>query len=660
MAGSDQKGPQQANPVQAPYGAWKSPITTDLIVAETIGIGSPQFHGDSLFWLEGRPQEGGRNVIVMRSANGEEKDITPASFNVRTRVHEYGGGAFVIHDDFICFSNFADQQLYLQPIGGEPRQLTASPALRFADGVVDQARERIICVVEDHSNAMAQDPDQDEPPIEPENKIGAVSLTDGGVTILAEGHDFYSAPRLSDDGQQLAFVTWDHPDMPWDNTCLWVADLTEHGAEEPRWIAGGNRESIQQPRFSPNGILHYISDRNGWWNLYRADTGCIHNREAEFGQPHWVFGQATWDFLDENRVVCIYGEKNISRLAELDTGTGQLRDIELPFTDMGSVHVGGNRLAISGASPTLFSSVATYDLGNESLEIVKQASRVELDEGYLSVPEAIEYPTAGDETAHAFYYPPKNRDYEAPPGQQPPLMVKVHGGPTGATHSSLDLRTQFWTSRGFAVLDVNYRGSTGYGRAYRDKLYKSWGIVDVADTVFGARYLVNRGLADPKKLAIRGGSAGGYTTLAALTFEHTFTAGASHYGVSDLEALARETHKFEARYLDSMIGAYPAEEGIYKARSPINHVEQLSCPVIFFQGLEDKIVPPNQAEVMAKALANKGLPVAYVPFEGEQHGFRQAGNIKRALDLELYFYGRIFGFEPADEIEPIPITNLPG
>ncbi|MEX2488667.1 MAG: S9 family peptidase [Pseudomonadales bacterium] len=646
-----------ADPIQAPYGSWKSPITTDLIVAETIGIGSPKIHGERLFWLESRPQEGGRNVIVMRSADGTEKDLTPTPFNVRTRVHEYGGAAFVIHDDFVCFSNFSDQQLYLQRFDGEPKQLTDQPTLRFADGVVDETRDRIICVIEDHSKAMNTEQDDDAPPIEPDNKIGAVSLADGTINILAEGHDFYSAPRISPDGQQLAFVTWDHPNMPWDSTCLWLARFTEDGLSEPQLIAG-DKESIQQPRFSPNGTLYYISDCNGWWNLYRADAGCVHEAEAEFGEPHWVFGQSTWDFVDEHNVMCVYSVNNICRLAELDTRTGQLRDVDLPFTVMGSIHVFGHRLALTGASPTLFNRVAVYDLDLEHLEIIKQASTVDVGEGYLSVPEAIAYPTANEETAHAFYYPPKNQNYEAPAGDKPPLLVKIHGGPTGATHNDLNLPIQFWTSRGFAVLDVNYRGSTGYGRVYRNKLRQSWGIVDVADTVFGARYLVDQGLADPQKLAIRGGSAGGYTTLAALTFEHTFTAGASHYGVSDLEALARETHKFEARYLDSMIGQYPAQEGIYKARSPINHVEKLSCPVIFFQGLEDKIVPPNQAETMANALAKKGLPVAYVPFEGEQHGFRKAENIKRALDLELYFYGKVFGFEPADDIEPIEITNL--
>lgn len=645
--------------MQAPHGSWKSPITTDLIVAETIGIGALRCQGDRLFWLESRPREGGRNVLVMKTVDGTEQDLTPPPFNVRTRVHEYGGGACLIGDDFVCFSNFADQQLYIQSFDGEPRRLTDSPALRFADGVIDKARNRIICVIEDHSRLMTDD---DEAPThrEPENLIGAVSLDDGSVTFLARGHDFYTSPRLSPDGKYLAFITWDHPDMPWDATRLWRAEITGEGIGEPECIAGnGRRESIQQPGHATDGTLYYISDRNGWWNLYRQDGRCVHEKEAEFGRPHWVFGQSNWAFLDDSDVICVYSEKNLDRLARLNLDTGRLTDIETPFTELGSLNVDNGRLGLSCASPTRFNAIGVFDLARGEFETIKQSSTLNVDEGYLSVPEAIEFPTVADETAHAFYYAPKNKDFSAPADTRPPLIMKVHGGPTSATGSSLNLQIQFWTSRGFAVLDLNYRGSTGYGREYRDKLHKGWGVVDVADAVFAARHLVREGLADADQLAIRGGSAGGYTTLAALTFENTFKAGASYYGVSDLEALARETHKFESRYLDSLVGPWPSQEGVYKARSPINHVEQLSCPIIFFQGLEDRVVPPNQAEVMVRALERKGLPVAWVPFEGEQHGFRRAENIKRALDLELFFYGKIFGFEPADDIEPIEITNLP-
>jgi dipeptidyl aminopeptidase/acylaminoacyl peptidase len=468
---------------------------------------------------------------------------------------------------------------------------------------------------------------------------------------------------------QHAFMTWDHPDMPWDETIIWLTTLNEAGMPgELNKVAGGKngeqKISAQQPVFSPKGELFFISDISGWWNLYRQSSDqSICPMEAEFGSPHWGFGLHSYDFLNDSQIVCNYGIGNVCQLAVLDIETGNLNNLDLPYSDLGGISLNDQTLTTGAASPITFPELITVNLQTGKHESFKQSTTLTLDEAYYSVPETITFPTANEQIAHGFYYPPTNKDYgdavENKNSQDaPPLVVMMHGGPTGATHSVLNLRTQFWTSRGFAVLDLNYRGSTGYGRDYRDKLIRQWGIVDVEDAVYGAEYLVQQRKADKDRLAIRGGSAGGYTTLSALTFTNTFKAGASHYGVGDLEALAKDTHKFESRYLDSMIGAYPDEIEIYQARSPIHHVEQMASPCIFFQGLEDKVVPPNQAETMVEALAKKGVPVAYVPFEGEQHGFRIAENIKRCMDLELYFYGRVFGFSPADQIEPIAIVNL--
>lgn len=638
--------------MKAPYGSWKSPVTTDLIVAECIGLGGSQFVGDTLYWMELRPQEGGRAVLVRREADGSTTDLYPAPFYARTRVHEYGGGAWLIGGETLFFSNFSDQQLYVQELvaADTPRKLTDEPDFRFANATVDEARDRLICVVEDHGAEG-----------EPENFIGAVDLVTGNVTRLVAGHDFFSSPTLSPDGDKLAWVAWDHPNMPWDHTSLWLADLDENGIPLEAKLVAGDNEAVQQPRFSPGGALHFITDRNGWWNIYRHEneTICICQKEAEFAGPPWDFGVTSFHFRSEQEILCLYSNANQTRLATLDATTGQLDDVELPFTSIGGLSVSDKRCTFIGASPTRFSAIVTLNLDTHEMETIKESCKVILDTGYYSVPEAIEFDTANNETAHGFYYPPANKDYEAPAGDFPPLVVMVHGGPTASTSGVLSLSTQFWTSRGFAVLDLNYRGSTGYGRTYRQRLNGAWGIVDVEDSVHGARYLAERRLADPDMLAIRGGSAGGYTTLAALTFEDTFKAGASYYGIGDLEALAKDTHKFESRYVDSMIGRYPEDIGTYKSRSPINHVDRLSCPVIFFQGLEDKIVPPNQAETMVAALKEKNIPVAYVPFEGEQHGFRKAENIKRSLDLELFFYAKIFGFSTADQIEPVDIMNLP-
>jgi dipeptidyl aminopeptidase/acylaminoacyl peptidase len=579
--------------------------------------------------------------------------MTPSLFNARTRVHEYGGGAFVVADGTVYFSNFDDQRLYRKDPGSEPRPITPEKELRYADGVIDRRRGRMICVREDHT----------VPSREAGNTLVSLDLEDGeGGQVLVSGNDFYSSPRLSPDGSRLAWLTWNHPNMPWDGTELWVAKLEADGSlGQTERVAGGVDESVFQPEWSPDGILYFVSDRTGWWSLYRWCDGSVEplcEMEVEFGVPQWIFGRSTYAFASANRIICTYTQQGVWCLASLDTATHKLELIDTPYSEIWSLRAGPGCIVFGAGSPTEPASIVQLDLTTRRLEVLHRSSDIPIDAGYLSIPEVIEFPTEQGLTAHAFYYAPQNRDYIASPGERPPLLVISHGGPSGSTWTTLRLNIQYWTSRGIAVLDVNYGGSTGYGRAYRQRLNGEWGVVDLDDCVNGARYLVERGEVDGDRLAIRGSSAGGYTTLCALTFCDVFKVGASYYGVSDLEALAKETHKFESRYLDRLIGPYPERRDLYRERSPINFVERLSCPVIFFQGLEDKVVPPKQAEMMVEALRTKRLPVAYIAFEGEQHGVRRAENIKRALDAELYFYSKIFDFELADPIKPVPIENL--
>ena len=636
----------------APYGEWESPITAAALSAASVRFGALTLDGEDVYWVEGRPAEKGRNVLVRRTPDGTVTDVTPAPYDVRTRVHEYGGGACAIAGGAVWFSHFGDGRLYRQPAGGLPEALTAPGPWRYADIVHDASRNRLVCVRESHADAGR----------EPLNELVAVDCAAGAVTVLATGHDFYSNPRVSPDGRRLAWLTWDHPNMPWDGTELWVATLASDGRPvDPVRLAGGAAESVFQPEWGPDGNLYLVTDPEGWWNLHCYDgerLSCLCRTDLEFGRPQWVFGQKTYGVESERRILCAFAEKGLWRLGAIDPATGQLEPVPSEFTDISDIAVGGGRVALIAASPWSPSAVAIIELDTGKVTVLRDSGTLAIGEAYISPPEPIEYQTGSGQHAHAFWYAPRNPGFRAPDGEHPPLVVMVHGGPTGATTPSLTLATQYWTTRGFAVLDVNYRGSTGYGRAYRELLRGQWGIADVEDCINGAMHLVGLGRADEKRLAIRGGSAGGFTVLCALTFYDAFKAGASYYGIGDLEALARDTHKFESRYEDSLVGPYPERKDLYERRSPIHFVASLSCPVIFFQGLEDKVVPPSQAEAMVAALRAKGLPVAYLAFEGEQHGFRRAETIIRAREAELYFYGRVFGFTPADAIEPVPIDNL--
>lgn len=636
----------------APYGSWRSPITSEMTASGSMRLGHLMADGDDIYWVEMRPEESGRYVVVQYSKSCGIIERTPVPHNARTRVHEYGGGAYTVWNQAVYFTNYKDQLIYKQEHNGELEKISTNTAHRHADFVFDKKRDRLLCVREDHSDKSS----------EALNIIVSINLKDNESKVLLQGNDFYSSPRQSPDGSKLAWLTWNHPYMPWDGCELWLAEMDERGRiGSKKLVAGGSNESIVQPEWSPDGELFFVSDRSGWWNLYRLkgdDVEAIFSMDAEFGGPHWQFAVKYYAFESPTSVICIYFQNGIRRLAKINLIKKKLETFQTPYTDFNHLMVVNRDAYFVAGSPTKTPEVVHLNLKNLDIGVLKKSDERDIDKRYISVPEPIEFTTKGGLRAHAIYYSPRNKEYQAPEGVLPPLIVISHGGPTGATTTTLSLGIQYWTTRGFAVVDVNYGGSTGYGREYMRRLIGQWGVVDVDDCVNAAKHLVNQGLVDSERLAIRGGSAGGYTTMSALAFRDLFKAGASYYGLSDLEVFVEDTHKFESKYLHSLIGPYPERRDLYRKRSAINYLNQIKAPMIIFQGLEDKIVPPNQAELIVDALNANGLPVAYIPFEEEQHGFRKAENIKRSLDAELYFYSKIFGFTPADELEPVAISNL--
>jgi dipeptidyl aminopeptidase/acylaminoacyl peptidase len=596
-------------------------------VERAVSLSDLRADAGALYWSESRPAEAGRHVIVRWEPGGDPVDILPPPFSARTTVHEYGGGAFCVAGGTVFFSNFDDQRLYRLDAGGEPQPIAEGG--RFADA--DVRGDRLVCVRERHLEGG-----------EVVNDV--VELRDGALTVVAAGHDFYAAPRFAPDGR-LAWLAWDHPRMPWDGTLLEPGpDSRSEGRSGP--VAGGPDESVTQPRWSPAGALHWISDRTGWWNLYQEGEP-LAPRGAEFAGPAWVFGDSDYDFLADGRIVA-HWTGHLGVLGE--------EPLDLPYTSFSSVTAFGDKVATIAASPTRAPAVVVIDPATSEVTVVRESRPAAVDPAYLSTPEQIDFPTAGGRTAHALFYPPANPAAAGPPGDLPPLIVTSHGGPTSQASTALNLRTQFWTSRGFALVDVDYGGSSGYGRAYRRQLDGQWGVVDVDDCVAAARHLAEVGAVDGGRMAIRGSSASGLTTLLALT-KRVFAAGASLYGVVDLAALATDTHKFEARYLDGLVGPWPDAAETYRERSPLTHADALSAPLIIFQGLDDKVVPPAQAEVLVDALRRARLPFAYLTFEGEAHGFRKAETIQRVMEAELSFYGQVLGFTPADDLEPVTIER---
>lgn len=689
---------------EAPYGSWPTPITSDLVVAAAAGLSDVQVDrtDGSIWWSESRPEEGGRVALVRWNAgSGEIAEPIPSKPSVRTRVHEYGGGAWWTKDDTVWFTNWEDQALYRYTLGDEEAvQISRTPAghhgRRYADGTLTPDGRWVICVRETHV-----EPDG-KVLATPRNEIVAIPAWAHGptvATVLVSGADFVSSPRVDPTGSRLVWLSWNHPQMPWDGTELWSAELQMNGAayelvgthedvlpltvEElraqedngqvetaaitlvgSRKLVGGADEALIQPEWSRTGDLYVVSDRSNWWNLYKVgllngDLYPMATTPGEIATPPWVFGQSRYVFSSKrNLVFAALANDGFDRLVAISDGT--ITEINTPYTSWSSLRLdhSGNLIAIA-ASPTSEPAVVriSFEGLDANIEVIREPRDLGLPKEWISKPEPISFPSDG-RVAHGLYYPPTNPTQSAPAAERPPLMVMIHGGPTSAARPQLSLATQYWTSRGFGVVDVNYGGSTGYGRQFRQLLNLNWGVVDVEDCVAAALYLVANDRVDPARLVIRGGSAGGFTTLAALAFTDTFAAGASHYGVADLAALATDTHKFESRYLDGLVGPYPEASEVYARRSPINHLEGFDRPLIVFQGLEDEIVPPNQAEMIVKALADRGVPVAYVPFEGEQHGFRQSANIKRALEAELWFYGQMLGFVPDGELEPVTILGV--
>ncbi len=617
------------------YGEWESPISAADTISAAVSFSEVATHGENVYWLEGRPSEKGRQVLVRLGHDGKAEDLTPAPFSVRTRVHEYGGGALLVAEGGIYLSNDTDQRVYRLGAEGEPVPITPEPerpgTVRYADGRAFPDG-RLIYVRETHTEGM-----------EATNELVILDPSTGDQIVFATGADFYSSPRPSPDGSKVAWVEWDHPNMPWDVTRLMVKGFDS----EARLVAGGGHEAVMQPAWSPDGHLHFITDPDGWWNIYRwdgSDTQAVIQVDAECGIPEWVFGRSSYVFIGDGRIAVVYHEDGVQRLGVIEDGV--LVPIPLEFTSHNHLSADASGLVhFVGGKADGWLGLVSYDVDTGTLGEIR-ANPMTVPDRYRTVPERINFPTALG-VAHGIYYPPANPEFEAPSGEAPPLIVKIHGGPTSMVVPHLDPRFAFWTSRGFGIVDVNYRGSTGFGREYREKLKGNWGVSDVEDAAAAARYLIERGKADPDRLAISGGSAGGFTVLAALTSIDLFKAGASYYGIADLRLLKQDTHKFESRYEEALVGA---GESALLERSPITHIDRLVTPLIVFQGLKDRVVPPSQAEVIVAALSAKGVPHAYVTYENEDHGFRDAANIANSLESELSFYGEIFGFTPAGDI----------
>ncbi|MCJ7512741.1 MAG: prolyl oligopeptidase family serine peptidase [Anaerolineales bacterium] len=645
----------------APYGTWQSPVSASMVASAGTSRGTLEelrLTRQAAYWVEIRPEEGGRSALIRWTAARGAQSLLLPEYSACSRLHEYGGGSLVVTETAQFFVNFRDQRMYRLDPGRSPYPITPEPdepaSLRYADGEITPDGRHIVAVREQHRGETVV------------NDLALISTTGEAVPrSLLEGHDFFAFPRLHPNGKLLAWTTWDHPNMPWQGSRLWVAGLESDGRlSQPHRIAGGDEESIFQPSWSPDGRLHFVSDRSGWWNLYALDSdgsACLLLPiEAEVGLPQWGLGFSRYVFLPGGEIACLITREGMDELCLLSPNGRRVEWLPTGLTCCypPQLRWDGTHLWMIGGSPSLPQSIVRFDVERRQPQVVHCSITLGLDAQDVSRPEHFTFKSAGGRLAHAFYYPPRSRRFRAPIHDTPPLLVASHGGPTSAAHSFLLLWIQYWTSRGLAVVDVNYGGSSGYGRGFRDLLRGQWGVVDVEDCVQAAVALANQGRADGNRLIIRGGSAGGFTTLSALAFFRVFSAAASYYGVADLELLARDTHKFEAHYLDWLIGPYPQAKALYRARSPIHHLDRFLTPVILFQGEDDRVVPPSQAEALAAALSARRIPHLLMKFAGEGHGFRNADNLRRCYQAELSFYSRILGFPMADALDPIPVLHL--
>lgn len=649
----------------APHGSWVSTITEEMVSGKSPKLSETRMNSGRVFWLEALADENGRSAVMMHD-QGINRCVLPRPLSVKSKAHEYGGGAYTVYENTLFFVLGDDQKIYRLNIDGNtqtPEVITAQSELRFADLEYDPTRRRLIAICEDHTNNTKPFP---------ENYLVSISLDEGtlgNICSMHQGRDFYSNPKLSPDGHYLSWLTWDQPDMPWDSTTLWVAKIHSSGTLDsptPLTGSGNKKESLFQPQWSEEGDLYFVSDKSDWWNLYRIPQHqltnhsyipiSVHTMEAEFATPQWVFGMSTYGFLDKTTIFSAYTKNGSWNIATLNTRSGTRKTIESNLTDIESISAFDGKAVFIGSNSHSNSSI--YQFTSQSNSLTSLTNSVsEIDSGEISPPHPIEIPIGQNQQAFGFYYAPLNKNFTG--NDEPPLIVLSHGGPTGTTGTSLNLKIQFWTNRGFAVVDVNYRGSTGYGRPYRESLYHKWGICDVEDVCAAAEHAVVKGWCDKNKLIIKGSSAGGYTTLAALAFTNTFSAGVSLYGIGDLELLATDTHKFEARYLDNLIGRYPEERELYKKRSPLYSIDTINCPILVFQGMEDKVVPPNQADAFVRAVAEKGLPVSHVTYANEGHGFRNSETITHMLNAELEFYCAIFDIPRHTKNSYITLKNFP-
>ena len=639
--------------IAAPYGSWPSPISAASLAESGVSMSDLRVYQGEVFWRESRPKERGRQVL-MRLQDGVVSELTPPDFNVRTRVHEYGGNSYLLFDAGIVFANFADQRLYFQAAGAAPVAITPDE-FQYADGVVDMVNRRMLWVREDHR------PQTTAVNGEERNQIVSLPLPPGGEnagTVLVTGSDFVANPRLSADGKQLAWIEWDHPSMPWDSTRLKVATLDDARVGDVITLIDDAKIAALEPSFVGSDLLA-IADVGDWWNLYRwrdQQRDSVASMDREWAGPLWQLGGQSYDVNARGDIVARSSRQAVDEVGIVSAG-GDYRRLDLPFQSFGEVAWRDDDTIVlfaNAADDT--GTLIEIEAASGKYRVLHQPSVLPVPKAYLSVPTAILFPTKLGQ-AHAWFYPPTHPTHRGPAGAKPPLIVTIHGGPTAVSKATLNLSRQYWTSRGFALVDVNYGGSTSFGRSYRERLNGQWGIVDVQDAIAAVNFLIAQGLVDENKLAIRGGSAGGFTTLAALAFHQRFNAGVNLYGVSDIAGLAATSHKFERKYDVSLVGE--PSEALYRARSPIYHLDGFTEPLLTLQGSEDKVVPPEQSRMIVEALNARGVANAYIEFAGEQHGFRQAANIVRAQEAELYFYSQIFGFTPADAIEPVEIRHWP-